>query len=235
MKTLIIISYLLPLFAFGQKSLTLKLSTGDCRKNQHVRIGYRDTIQFFQNNKLTNQIIPMNYHQWPIDVENFNSGTYTVHYRNLYGKKVSKLITISDTTDKCELQLCPDELLDYSLNSLSALQNKDSIKIIFSSSGCFNQDRESLIVTRQDNLFIAKLNIKTFKEKTTKSLTLNQTAIDAFKRFENEIREVKDSYGCTTVDTYTMISKSWTIKRVDGGCAWDGFYFLKKAFFGKTE
>jgi hypothetical protein len=66
-------------------------------------------------------------------------------------------------------------------------------------------------------------------------LTLNQSAVEAFKRFENEIREVKNSYGCTTVDTYTIISKSWTIKKIDGGCAWDSFYFLKKAFFGKTE
>jgi hypothetical protein len=211
--------------------LTLELSTGDCRNNQHVRIGYRDTIQFFQNNKLTQKIIPMNYNQWPIDIENFNSGTYTVLYRNLYGKQVSKLITIPDTTDEYELQLCPDELLDYSFNSLSALKNGETIKIIFSSSGCFHQFRETLIITRQNNLFLAKLT----DINTTKSVTLTQSNVDAFKRFENEIREVKNSFGCTTVDTYTITSKSWTIKRVDGGCAWTGFYFLKKALFDKNN
>jgi hypothetical protein len=237
MKTLIIISFLLPLVAFGQtpKRLTLELSTGDCRKNQHVRIGYRDTIQFFQDNKLSNQIVPMNYHQWPIDIEDFNSGTYKVVYRNLYGKQVSKFITIPDTTDEYELKLCPDELMDYSLNSLSALKDNETIKVSFSSSGCFHQDRETLIITRKDKKYIAKLTTKTYKETKTKSATLNQAAIDAFKRFENEIRQVEDSYGCTTVDTYTIFSKSWTIKRTDGGCAWDGFYFLKKEFFGKTE
>jgi hypothetical protein len=46
-----------------------------------------------------------------------------------------------------------------------------------------------------------------------KSATLNQSAVDAFKRFENEIREVKDSYGFTTVDTYTSISKNWAKKK----------------------
>jgi hypothetical protein len=237
MKILIIISFLLPLVAFGQttKRLTLELSTGDCRTNQHVRIGYRDTIQFFQDNKLTNQIIPMNYHQWPIDIENFNSGTYNVVYRNLYGKQISRFITIPDTSDVYELQLCPDELIDYSFNSLSALKENEKIKVSFSSSGCFHQDREILIITRQNNRFIAKLTTKTYKETKTKSATLNQAAIDAFKRFENEIRQVEDSYGCTTVDTYTIFCKSWAIKRTDGGCAWDGFYFLKKAFFGKTE
>lgn|SRR5665213_3085918 len=148
----------------------------------------------------------------------------------LYGKQVSKLITIPDTTDEYELQLCPDDLFDSSLNSLSALKNSDSLKIIFSSSGCFRQDTETLIITRRDNLFVAKLTDGT----KGKSITLNQSSIDAFKRFENEIREIKNNYRCTTVDTYTIISKSWTLKKVDGGCAWSGFYFLKKAFFGET-
>ena len=217
MKTLLIISYLLPLFAFGQtkKLLTLQLSTGDCRRNEQVGVGYTDTIQFFQNNKLTNQIIPMNYAKWPIDIENFKSGTYTVFYRNLYDKEVYKLITIPDSTDEYELQLCPDELLDYSFNSLSALKNSDTIKITFSSKGCFHKRDETLMITRQDKLLVAKL----IGEENTKSVTLNQSGIEAFKRFENEIRELEDNYGCTTVDTYTIISKSWTIERTDGGCA----------------
>jgi hypothetical protein len=237
MKTIIILSFLLPLVAFGQthKKLTLELSTGDCRKNDQVRTGYKDTIQFFQDNKLTNQIIPLNYYQWPIDIEDFNSGTYKVVYRNLYGKQVSKFITIPETADEYELQLCPDELMDYSLNSLSVLKQNETIEVSFASSGCFHQNREILIITRKGKEFIAKLTTKTYKKTKMKSAILNQEAIDAFKRFENEIRQVEDSYGCTTVDTYTISSKSWRIKRTDGGCAWDGFYFLKKAFFGNPE
>jgi hypothetical protein len=233
MKTLIIISSLLPLFAFGQtqKSLTLELSTGDCRKNEQVRAGYPDTILFFQNSKLAYQIVPMNYHQWPIDIENFKSGTYTVSYRNLYDKKVSKLIAIPDTSDEFELQLCPDELLIYPVNSLSLLKNGETIEVAFSSSGCFHQDRETLIITKQEKFLVAEWSDKT----TTKSVILTQSNIEAFKRFENEIRELQDNYGCTTVDMYTIISKRWTIKRVDGGCDWYGFYFLKDALFGKTE
>jgi hypothetical protein len=237
MKNLILIALLLPLVTFGQKpkKLTLELSTGDCRKNEHVRIGYKDTILFFQGSKLTTQIIPMNYNEWPIDLENFNSGTYKVVYRNLYGKQVSRTITIPDTTDEYELELCPDELTDYSFNSLSALKDNESITVSFYSSGCFHKERETLIITRHNNKFIAELKTENYKETKTRSVTLNQKAIEAFKRFENEIRQVEDSYGCTTVDTYEIISKSWTIKRTDGGCAWDGFYFLKKAFFGGTR
>jgi hypothetical protein len=236
MKTIIAFLYLLPLAAFGQinKSIRLKLSTGDCRENKSVRIGYRDTIQFFQNDQLTKQIIPMDYTQWPIDIINFSTGKYTVFYRNLYGEKVSKLITVPDTSGEYALRLCPDELLEYKSSSLFSLQENEKIEVNFSSQGCFNQEEKILTITKKDNSFIAKLSERDFHGNRTQSVKLDQQSIESFKRFENEIRKVHD-HGCTTVDTYIITSKSWVLTATDGGCAWDGFYFLKTALFGMRK
>src|SRR5690349_3526450 len=105
MKTLLIISYLLPLLAFGQnqKTLTLELSADDCRKSEFVRVRYKDTIQFFQNDRLFSQIITKDYNKWPIDIPNFKAGAYAIYYRNLYGVRVSRVFTIPDTIEKYNL------------------------------------------------------------------------------------------------------------------------------------
>ncbi len=224
---------MLPIVSFGQsqKNVTIQLSTGDCRKNDPVRVGYNDTIRFFQKEKLVTQIVPMSYYEWPITIDSFKSGTYTVFYRNIYDKAVSKIIIIPDSVDEYELQICPDELLDYQSDFLASLKNREVINIAFSSWGCFHASEKVLSIKKQDCIFIATITEK----EETKSVILNQSMIDAFKRFENEIKVLDDTHGCTTTDEYAIISKSWTLQRTDGSCAWNGFYFLKKALFGKTE
>src|SRR3982751_972902 len=131
MKAFLFVVFFLPLLVFGQQQVTLELSTGDCRKNQAVRIGSRDTIRFYKNGQLYKQIIPMNYSRWPIEIEDFTSGTYKVTYKNLYGQTTKKTVIIPDTTEY-ELSLCPDELEEYPLNSLAGLQSGETIKVNFS-------------------------------------------------------------------------------------------------------
>jgi hypothetical protein len=232
MRQFLTITFLLPIWLFGQSkhSLTLELSTGDCRKNESVRIGFQDTIRFYQNGKLYKQIIPMRYTQWPIEIENFKPGTYSVTFKNLYGQKVTKTVAIPDSSEY-ELELCPDLLETYPKNTLPSLQNGETIKINFYSQGCFHSDKEILTISKKNDLISAQLQ----SNGKTKSITLNSSQIEAFKRFENELRILKDSYGCTTTDTYLVTGKNLSLKRTDGSCAWNGFHFLNKAFFGKIE
>jgi len=232
MRHFLAILFFIPSLVFSQskKSLTLELSTGDCRKNESVRIGFEDTIRFYQNGKLYKQIIPMRYTQWPIEIENFKPGTYSVSFRNLYDQKITKVVTIPDSSEY-ELELCPDLLEDYPKNTLLSLENGETIKINFYSQGCFHNNKEILSISKKNNLILAQLQANG----KTKSVTLTATQLEAFKRFENELKVLKDSYGCTTTDTYVITGKNLSLKRTDGGCAWNGFYFLSKSFFGKTE
>ncbi|WJK45217.1 hypothetical protein QNM32_15915 [Chitinophagaceae bacterium DXS] len=163
-------------------------------------------------------------------MDSFKTGTYDVFFKNLYGKKVSKTVVIPDTATSFDLHLCTDSLPEYRVNSLAYLKNRDTVKISFSTYGCFNNDEETLYLTKKDDRFIASL----VSHEKTKSVTLDYSRIEAFIRFENEIRELRDVIGCTSVDTYLITMRTGTLKRIDGGCSWNGFHYLKKALFGKT-
>jgi hypothetical protein len=231
LKRLLTVTFLCPLFIFcqAQTTITLKLSKSDCRKNEVFIFNNRDTIQFFQHNQLTNEISLKNYRRWPILIDSFKTGTYDVFYKNLYGKKVSKTIVIRDTATSFDLHLCTDALPEYSFNSLADLKNRETIKISFTTYGCFNNDEETLYLTKKGAGFVASL----VTPEKTKSVKLDSSRIAAFIRFENEIRELKDVIGCTSVDTYLITIGTFTLKRTDGGCLWNGFRYLKKALFGE--
>lgn len=231
-KQLLTVTFICPLFIFckGQQTLTVKLSKSDCRKNEVFIFNNRDTIQFFQHNQLISEINLKNYRKWPILIDSFKTGIFDVSYKNLYGNKVSKTIIIPDTATSFDLHLCTDALPEYSVNSLARLKNYDTIKISFSRYGCFTADEETLYLTKKDNSFFARL----MSSGKTASVIMNSARMNAFIRFENEIQELRDIIGCTSVDTYLITMGIRTLKRVDGGCSWNGFHYLKKALFGET-
>ena len=232
MRPFLFIVLILPLVTFGQRQrkVTIELSTGDCRKNEHIRIGFQDTIRFYKSGKIYKQIIPMNYNEWPIEIKDYNSGTYQVTYKNLYGQTTTKTVTVPDCGEY-EIALCPDELPTYSHNSLAALQNGETVNVYFNSQGCFHTDQEVLSLTKQNGAISATL---LFGGKT-KTIKLNNSQLEAFKRFENELVVVEDGGGCTTTDTYTFVTKTKKFEKVDGGCEWNGFNILRNTLFGKIE
>lgn len=139
-------------------------------------------------------------------------------------------------------------MLDYSQNTLSKLQDKDTIAINFHSQGCFHTTVSKILISKQGDNYSARLydvnwGYVTKKKKTTmqvrgdsllKTVTLTTKNIQDFIRFENEINFVNDG-GCTTTDWYDIKSKYLNIKATDGSCIWDGFYYLRKSFFGDKE
>jgi hypothetical protein len=229
MKTILYLSCLLVPFAFGprNKSVTLSLHISDCRN--HNEIGYRrsgDTIQFYQNNTLVKEIVPRNYSRWPIELENFKAGTYVVNYRNLFDKKISKIITIPDSSEQYDLELCLNGVENNSFNTLSSLKNGEKIEMLFTSEGCFHYEKETLVITRSEDVFYAHLNHE-------KKIVLTPSHVVAFTKFENELRELNNENICTTTDNYSISSPNWNFQLVDGSCSWRGFYFLIKALFEK--
>ena len=172
----------------------------------------------------------MNYSKWPVEIKDFNSGSYTVRYSNLYGRITEKTVLIP-ATKQYELALCPDELNEHPQNSLAQLQNGEMIKITFSSQGCFHDVKEVLSLTKQKDAFVATLSY----DGKLKTRMLDSTKLKAFRRFENELIAIRDRGGCTTTDFYAFVSKTMTFRKVDGGCEWKGFYLLKKVLFGKLD
>jgi hypothetical protein len=245
-----IILLLFSVASFGQtqKTTTIKLSTGDCRNNEAY--SWRaDTILFYKATEDTVmfKVIPRQYRQFPIKLKNIPVAEYKVAFKNNFKQLVIKQIRLADQETN-SIILCPDTLLDYSQNTLSRLQDKDTISINFHSQGCFHTTFSKILISKQDDKYLARLyNVNwgyvTKKKKTTmrnhgdsllKTVTLTKQNVQDFIRFENELNFVTDA-GCTTTDWYDIKSKYLNKKATDGSCSWNGFYYLRKSFFGDKE
>ena len=236
-------------FGQTQKTTTIKLATGDCRKTEAYSWKGADTIIFYKlpADTIAFTVIPRQYRQFPIKLENIPVAEYKLTYKNNYKQLVVKQIKLADQEIN-SITLCPDTLLDYPQNTLAKLQDKDTISINFHSQGCFHTSLLKIIITKEDEKFVAKLCKVSWyyakkKRKTTmqyrgdstlQTVTLTNKNIRDFIRFENEINFAYDG-GCTTTDWYDIKSKYLNIKATDGTCSWDGFYYLRKSFFGDKE
>jgi len=251
MKSLIHpIFILFSIASFGQtqKSTTINLSTGDCRRSEPY--SWRaDTVLFYKLPKDTVmfKVIPRQYRQFPIKLENIPISEYKVTFKNNFRQLVVKQIKLADQAIN-SITLCPDNLLDYSQNTLSKLQDKDSILIYFHSQGCFHTTVSKILLSKQGDKYFASLydviwGYVTKRKKTTmqfhgdsllKTVMLTAQNIQDFIRFENELNFVTDG-GCTTTDWYDIKGKFLNVKKIDGSCSWDGFYYLRKSLFGDKE
>jgi hypothetical protein len=251
MKLIIQIFFLLfSVASFGptKKTTNIKLAIGDSRTEQgswHKA----DTVIFYKHPKdtIAFKVIPKQYKQFPIKLENIPIAEYKLTYKNIYKQFVLEKIKLTDQEIN-SITLCPDSLMDYPQNTLAKLQDQDSISINFHSQGCFHFTFLKIIITKEAENFVAKLcNISWYhankKVKTTtqykpngilQTVTLTNKNLQDFKRFENELNFENDGY-CTTTDWYDIKCKYLTIKRTDGSCRWDGFYYLQKSFFGDKE
>jgi hypothetical protein len=186
----------------------------------------------------------------PINLENVPVGEYNLKYKNRFKQLVITPINLKAQPIN-SVVLYPDVVIDYPQNTLAKLRNKDTISINYNSYGCFHTDGNILIITKKKDLYIAKLyteycpffsyNSKKDKYKflginksLIKSAIMTPENIKEFIRFENELNYAEDG-GCTTIDYYEIASKYLNIKKRDGSCAWNGFYYLKASIFGKQE
>jgi len=253
MKLIIqILPILYSIISFGQaqKTTTMKVFFGDCRGKETYSWNGADTVYFYKlpEDTLIYKIIPRQYREWPIVIESVQTGDYRLTYKNNYGQIAGKQILLTEQPSN-SVSLCPDKLLEYPQNTLSKLQDKDTISIGFYSQGCFHTEEKKVIITKESDEFIARLfNISgyytkdgkkgkptmQFRNTELKAVAMTNQNIQDFIRFENELNYTKEG-GCTTTDLYIVKSKYLNIKKTDGSCRWDGFYYLKKSFFGEKE
>jgi hypothetical protein len=236
--------------AFAQKLKNTKvtLSITDCRTNDNFPVYRYDTVLLFKlpENTLAFRILLEDQREFPIRLNNVPIGNYSVQYRNIYRQKMIQEISLSAKKENL-IHICSDTLFSYPQNTLTKLQNGDTISIGFMSQGCFSFSDEKIVITKKEDHFVAVLSYseaahvqkkgnKYIKKGGTfsKSIILTERNIKDFLRFENELNYIPEG-GCTTTDYYDIRGKYLTVKKKDESCRWDGFYFLKKSFFGNLR
>jgi len=248
----IIIQTILLLFSvssFGQTQNTTSftLATSDCRNQEANFWRGIDTVVFYKlpEDTIMFKVIPRQYRQSPIKLDNIPISEYKLIYRNNFNQLISKQIRLSGKETN-SIVVCPDVLLEYPQNTLSKLEDKDEISINFHSQGCFHTTVSKISIIKEGKKYVARLyDVKwsyvTKKKKTTmqyrggkllKTITLTNTNIQDFIMFENELNFVTDG-GCTTTDWYDINSKYLNISKTDGSCNWNGFYYIRKSFFSE--
>lgn len=225
------------------------LSAGDCRENLN-NSWKNDTVYFYKlpEGLLKLIIIPRQYRQSPVKFENIPVSEYKLVYKNNFGQSAAKKIMLTDRAVN-SIFLCPDKLVDYKQHTLAKLRDNDTIAINFQSLGCFHSAAFKIVIRKRSDRFLAGLytvnldyetaedgKILYYREDSlVKEVSLTDENIQDFIRFENEINFINDKGRCTTTDWYIIKSKYLDIKATDGSCRWNGFYFLRKSFFGDEE
>jgi hypothetical protein len=251
MKRILLIALLatsLTSFAQTGKTTTLKISLNDCRTNQFSFPRIKK-IYFYKlpENDLSFTIMPQDHHEFPINLENVLVSEYRIAFKNYFGQPVEKRILLTDEETN-KIEICHDQLITYPQNTLSKLQDKDSISIYFRTQGCFHWSASRIVITKQADRYLASLymvnwelamkqKMPSLQDSTTglvKTVELNPQHLLDFIRFENELNFVREG-GCTTTDWYVIESKYLNKQATDGSCDWRGFYHLSKAFFGEKD
>ena len=116
-----------------------------------------------------------------------------------------------------------DHNLSYepALTLIEELQNGESFSIEITSIGCFNGTRQTIQITKKEDIITASL-----KEK---SRVLTTADIEVLKIFEHQLRDLKPG-GCSTVDTYVLSFGDSSYHTSDGTCSWHGYRSLLKIF-----
>lgn len=246
MKSIIIFLWsLLPFASFAQSANpVVSISKIDCRSNSYDR-GPSDTVRFYKlpENALALEIKYKAFSP-PVTTDQLSAGNYRVIFQNTFNQKVSEEIKISGQ-DTNRIELCATKLKDYPQNTLAKFQENDSLVINFASFGCFHSLKNNIIITKRDGVFhadsYAENNPPVYKKRgyskityriadLVKSVVMNKEQLQAFLAFENELNYIRDG-GCTTVDSYSIISKYLNVNKNDGTCRWDGFHHLYKSLF----
>jgi len=96
---------------------------------------------------------------------------------------------------------------------IELLQNGESYEIEITSVGCFSGSRQTLVISKESDVFTANF------QEVDKVLSTDD--IEALRIFELQLRSLNMG-GCTTVDTYVIRYGNDTFQTSDGTCSWNG-------------
>lgn len=217
LQTVFLMIFLLLFSGSNRDYAILEINIKDCRSN---KLEYLGELSVIKDNKRIKLIKPEHNYVQKLTLD---TGTYFLAYTSTFGKEEKLKVTMTQAK-KYSIDLCVD-YMDYSKETykpiIDQLQDKDNYTILMSSQGCFHSTADSMIISRQNNVYSAS--------RATKKKTLTQSDIDAVRHFEIELNYMSNRGFCTTTDYYIIIYKNRKKEIEDGSCDWNGHdYLIKK-------
>ena len=198
------------------------ISIQDCRNSQ---LEYLSELKVLKDGKIFKILNPKYENQQSL--KNLELGTYSLVYKSLFEKETTQIVKITEYISY-KVELCTN-FIDYEKETykpiINQLKENDSYKVEMSSQGCFHSEKDSFTITRksQDDYYI---------HWSDKSKKLSEKDIESIEHFEIELNYM-NRFGCTTVDTYSVVYNGNSNLILDGSSGWDGFIYVRKEIFGK--
>ena len=99
-------------------------------------------------------------------------------------------------------------------------------------SGCFGDSLDKLSVYKQNGKIVAILQTNGEEPRET---TLTSSQLNNVEIFIDQLKDLKERDGCTTVESYFVVIRNKIIKKQDGSCSWDGFSQLVESLFEDSK
>jgi len=154
-----------------------------------------------------------------IKLDSLKEGKYSFVYENIFGETIKKEIEVVESITY-RVSITPDYLLKK--NKISIFENlkEDEAKLVFRSTGCFHQDKDSVMIINKDNNYF-------LRQKNGSLKSIDKAAWAYFVKTENKIREIPEDGDCTTRDEYIFYHKGKSDTIYDGTCEFSIWYTLK--------
>lgn len=79
-----------------------------------------------------------------------------------------------------------------------------------------------------DSSFVIHYTHDRIHEQNNKIIDISGLQKDALLNFINQLADLKEEEGCTTVDSYYVSYKRKNFKKIDGSCGRNGYHTMKK-------
>ncbi len=144
---------------------------------------------------------------------------------NIYKQKIDTILVLNKER---EYSLCEDAFKDYDFSTSieKSLAHKKEWSLDYATMGCFHWGEEQLkVFYKKGEAYL----LHRIKGKEKKKYLLSDSMLETLIHFEKKLIVIKNiSRGCTTVDSYNLVSEYGTYKLTDDSCGWWGFKSLKK-------
>lgn len=155
-----------------------------------------------------------------IKLDSIKEGKYSFVYENNFGETIRKEIKV-DESKTYRIRIALDSLVKK--NNKSVFENlKDSeAKLVFKSTGCFHQEKDSITVINKNNHYFIRQEGGNLK-------AIDRTTWAYFVKTENEIREIPKDGDCTTRDVYIFYNKGKSDTIRDSTCKFSIWSAIKE-------
>lgn len=207
--------------AFSQINLSVNLKRIQSEYDANFIV---DTLKIFKDNFLYKNIP---YPQSFVLLDNVSNGEYKFCYKNLFGEKIEKLVTLNEANNRLgsqKLNLYVDQLQNSKSQNqfIKGLKNGEMITINLRVSGCFNSQADSIKIYIENDSFFLK-----YKNKKRKLKTID---IEAIVKYEIELRNLPEVNFVSTSNGFNLISKDEEkFSYVEPSLFWGGYEILKKS------